>query len=55
MGRLAEGGFATVYQALDTIEGIPVALDIPHPDELSREMLASFRKEARLAATPEQC
>ena len=28
--RLGEGGFATVYRARDTIEGIKVALKVPH-------------------------
>jgi serine/threonine-protein kinase len=28
-GRLAEGGYAHVYRAYDTVEGIPVALKIP--------------------------
>ncbi len=48
--RLGTGGFATVYQALDTIEGIRVALKIPHPQLLSKEILAAFRSEARLMA-----
>ena len=47
--RLAEGGFAEVYKALDTVEGIPVALKVPYhvPDRGSLDL---FRKEARLAA-----
>jgi serine/threonine-protein kinase len=48
--RLGEGGFAIVYQALDTIEGIRVALKIPHGHLLSREVLNDFRQEVRLAA-----
>lgn len=48
--RLAEGGFATVYQATDTIEGIPVALKIPHPHLVSKSALESFRKEVRVTA-----
>jgi eukaryotic-like serine/threonine-protein kinase len=48
--RLADGGFATVYQALDTIEGIRVALKIPHASVVNESLLNDFRKEARLTA-----
>ena len=48
--RLGEGGFAVVYQARDTIEGIRVALKIPHEDFVSKEMMDDFRKEVRLIA-----
>ena len=48
--RVADGGFAAVYQAMDTIEGIRVALKIPHPHLLTEEMLADFRNEVRLMA-----
>lgn len=47
---LSEGGFATVYQALDSIEGIRVALKIPHSKIVSDSLLKDFRNEARLAA-----
>jgi serine/threonine-protein kinase len=47
--RLAEGGFAEVFQAYDTIEGISVALKIPHTHMTSR-LLEDFRKEVRLSA-----
>jgi serine/threonine-protein kinase len=47
---LAEGGFATVYRARDTITGIPVALKIPHPGLVKKETLEAFRKEVRLTA-----
>lgn len=46
--RLAEGGFATVYRARDTVSGISVALKIPHPALVNRQMLETFRKEVRL-------
>ncbi len=46
--RLAEGGFATVYRARDTVSGISVALKIPHPALVTRQMLETFRKEVRL-------
>jgi len=48
--RLGEGGFAEVYRAYDTIEGISVALKIPHRQLLTKEVLDSFRKEVRLTA-----
>ena len=48
--RVADGGFASVYQAMDTIEGIRVALKVPHPRLLTEEMLADFRSEVRLMA-----
>jgi serine/threonine protein kinase len=47
---VADGGFATVYQALDTITGIPVALKIPHPSLITGESLSVFRREVRLTA-----
>ena len=49
--RIAEGGFAIVYQAYDKIEGIRVALKIPFNHLLNREVLDFFRKEVRLAAS----
>lgn len=48
--RLSEGGFATVYQAFDTIEGQRVALKIPHSQQIDEGMLKEFRHEVRLAA-----
>ena len=48
--RLAEGGFAEVYRALDTIEGIPVALKVPHDHMVTDELLEDFRGEVRLTA-----
>lgn len=48
--RLAEGGFAVVYRAYDTIEGVRVALKVPHPHLLNPQVLESFRREVRLAA-----
>ena len=48
--RLAEGGFAVVYQALDQVEGIRVALKIPHAAHLNNSGVDDFRKEVRLAA-----
>lgn len=49
--RIAQGGFAVVYQAYDKIEGIRVALKIPYNHLLNRDVLDFFRREVRLAAT----
>lgn len=46
--RLGEGGFATVYQAMDTIMGNRVALKVPHGTLVDEELLATFRRECRL-------
>lgn len=48
--KIAEGGFATVYQALDTIEGIRVAIKAPHPGYVTKQILSDFRREVRLVA-----
>jgi serine/threonine-protein kinase len=48
--RLAEGGFAEVYEALDTIEGLPVAIKLPHRRLVTPSMLEEFRKEVRLTS-----
>ncbi len=49
--RIGEGGFAVVYQATDTIEGIRVALKIPHTNSVTKDLLERFRQEVRLAAS----
>jgi eukaryotic-like serine/threonine-protein kinase len=48
--RLAAGGFAAVFEAHDTIEGTAVALKVPLGKNVRPEVMADFRKEARLAA-----
>ena len=48
--RLESGGFANVYAAYDTVEGIRVALKIPHPHLVGKETIEMFKKEARLVA-----
>ena len=48
--RIGEGAFATVYHAFDTIEGVQVALKVPHREFIDREMLDVIRKEVRLTA-----
>jgi serine/threonine-protein kinase len=49
-GRLAQGGFADVYRAHDTVEGIDVALKVPLPGSTSPGMLEAFRREVRTVA-----
>ena len=48
--RIAVGGFATVYQAMDTIEGIRVALKIPHSGFITEDTIESFKCEVQIAA-----
>ncbi len=48
--QIAEGGFAHVYQAIDTIEGVRVALKMPHQSIVTTTMLDTFQREARLVA-----
>lgn len=49
-GRLAQGGFADVYRAHDTVEGVDVALKVPLPDSTGPALLEAFRREARTVA-----
>lgn len=48
--RLGEGGFATVFEAYDTIEGVRVALKIPSARYVDNELLESFKREIRLVS-----
>ncbi|MBN1589539.1 MAG: protein kinase, partial [Pirellulales bacterium] len=48
--RLSAGPFADVYAALDTVEGVRVALKIPQAALMTKEFLEDFRKEVRLMA-----
>jgi serine/threonine-protein kinase len=48
--KLAEGGFADVFRAYDTVEGIRVALKVPHAPLITPEILRQFRKEVRVNA-----
>ncbi|MCA9580854.1 MAG: serine/threonine protein kinase [Myxococcales bacterium] len=48
--RLAEGGFSTVFKAFDTIEGIHVALKVPHDQHVNKDFLDAVLKEVRLTA-----
>jgi len=45
--RLGIGAFAVVYQAMDTIQGIRVALKIPHATLVTPQVLSDFRSEIR--------
>lgn len=47
---LLRGPYASVYAAVDTIEGVRVALKIPHTDTTDKDFLADFKREARIAA-----
>ncbi len=48
--KVGQGGFSSVYAAYDTIEGIRVALKIPHEIYVTEELLETFKKEVRLVA-----
>ena len=47
--RIGQGGYADVYQARDTVEGVDVALKLPLPT-LGSDQLQEFRREARMVA-----
>ena len=46
--KIAEGGFATIHEALDTVEGIRVALKVPHKRMVDAHALKDFRREVKL-------
>ncbi len=48
--KMAEGGFAHVYAAMDTIEGVRVAVKVPFEKFISNELFQTFRQEVRLVA-----
>lgn len=48
--KLGEGGFAVVYQARDTIEGVRVALKVPYPHLMTSHSLEWFRNEVRVVS-----
>lgn len=48
--KLGAGSFASVYAAMDTVEGRRVALKIPHSDLLGDSTLRDFRNEIRTIA-----
>lgn len=47
---IGHGGFARVYAAADTIEGIKVALKIPFEQWVDDDLLDQFKQEIRLTA-----
>lgn len=47
--RLGAGGFANVYAAMDTIEGIRVALKVPHAAVIDDDVMDDLRHEVRIA------
>lgn len=49
-GRVTSGPRAAVYRAYDTIQGLRVALKIPHASMVNEEFLKEFRQEVRLAS-----
>ncbi|MEZ4288351.1 MAG: serine/threonine-protein kinase [Polyangiales bacterium] len=48
--RIGEGAFATVYEAYDTIEGVSVALKVPHKQLVDATMMETIQREVRLTA-----
>ena len=48
--QIGSGGFAQVYAAMDTIEGVRVALKVPFDHLVDDEMLELFRQEVRMVA-----
>ncbi len=44
------GGFARVYSATDSIEGIQVALKVPFESHVNDELVELFRQEARMVS-----
>jgi serine/threonine protein kinase len=48
--KLGSGGFASVYQAMDTVQGIRVAIKVPHAQYTTEAVLSDFRKEIRTTA-----
>ena len=47
--RLGSGGHAVVFKALDTVEGVPVALKVPCAELQTPETLEDFLREIRIA------
>ena len=48
--RIGSGAFATVYEAYDTIEGLRVALKVPHQHAIEEEAMDLILREVRLIA-----
>ncbi|MCA9322759.1 MAG: protein kinase [Planctomycetes bacterium] len=50
MRSLGRGGFATVYRATDLVEGVTVALKVPHAHLLDADVEASLGQELKIIA-----
>jgi eukaryotic-like serine/threonine-protein kinase len=50
LSKLSVGSFATVFRAFDTLEGVYVALKIPHPNMMRKESIDDFTREVKMAA-----
>jgi eukaryotic-like serine/threonine-protein kinase len=50
LSKLSVGAFATVFRAFDTLEGVYVALKIPHAHLMRKESIDDFTREVKLAA-----
>ena len=48
--RISEGPIAAIYEAVDTIHGVRVALKVPYEKSMDEHFLVDFKREARLAA-----
>lgn len=48
--KIGEGGSAVVYRAYDTVEGIHVALKVPHVRDANPDIVKALRKEVRMSA-----
>jgi serine/threonine-protein kinase len=54
LSKLSVGAFATVFRAFDTLEGVYVALKIPHPNMMRKESIDDFTREVKMAARLDQ-
>jgi serine/threonine-protein kinase len=50
LSKLSVGSFATVFRAFDTLEGVYVALKIPHANMMRKESIDDFTREVKMAA-----
>ena len=48
--RIARGGSADVFEAYDTIEGVSVALKVPHGDKANPDVRTDFDREVKVSA-----
>lgn len=50
VSTIGEGGFSKVFCAMDTVEGVQVALKVPSVSPATGDVLDQFKKEIRLTA-----